>query len=253
MALDQVDQLLQNVIVQFLNITPCIDVYLHTYDLKTFTNPRNGEFNTTLDVKASITLLKAKLEFVGIGFRGIEVSDPHDADLSFDPLQHYLLHGDPWENDGVSMFYLLRQLYSLNRVTSLWQGAFGLQNSDEYYDGVVYLRPDLIFRLPFPLSAITDPNHKLTTKNDTIYTPSFDCFDGLNDRFAVGSPGVMRIYGRRMQSIDAFFEAYPHEMLKSERFLHKVMVEMNGIKSETFDNFPFARLRANGKHGVTRT
>jgi hypothetical protein len=130
------------------------------------------------------------------------------------PLRHYLSRGDPWTNDGVSMFYLLRQLYSLDRVTQMWD----IQTMDSYY-GVVYLRPDLMFQVPLPLSTIVELRQTLMANDDIIiYTPGFDATGGLNDRFAIGHPAAMRAYGRRMRDIEDYYRAYPTGTLWSEPF-----------------------------------
>ena len=86
----------------------------------------------------------------------------------------------------------------------------------------------------------------------TIYTPGFDVFEGLDDRFAIGHPAAMRAYGRGMRDIEDYFRAYPTGTLHSEHFLYKVLVEMRGIQNRTIDDFTFSRVRANGHHGITR-
>ena len=85
--------LMENVITPLLTVASCIHVYLHTYEIQSFTNPRNGESGIKLNVRESIELLMAQLRIMSkerVAVRIIEVSEPHEADLKFRPLPHYL-------------------------------------------------------------------------------------------------------------------------------------------------------------------
>lgn len=95
---------------------------------------------------------------------------------------------------------VLRQLYSVERVTLLWQAQRDPYWPEaEFYNAVVYLRPDLLFHDELPLSMFQDDNglqdSSFHVENHTIYSAPFDNEVGtaLNDRFAIGSPAVMRV------------------------------------------------------------
>lgn len=258
----QVKNLTDNVISPLLELYSAMDIYIHTYNMRTFNNRRNKEYNVSIDVGASISLMISMLRQhhspQRIFLKGVEISDPHDADLSFRPLSYYLDHGDPWRNKGVSLFYLLRQYYSLDRVTKLWEDKMQstLLNAT-YYDAMVYLRPDLIYydRLPLPTPPKKRSLHgtPLTLfENNAIYAPHFARYNkGLNDRFAMGRPDVMQIYGHRMHDIDRYFATYTNDSLWAEPFLYKVMVEMHGVRYVPLRNFVFTRVRADGTFNET--
>lgn len=252
-----------NVLMPVLELYPQIDIYLHTYDIKRFTNPRNGEDHVPINVQRSMSLLVGGVLSCRtcnrVKLKGVVVSEPAVADRRFRNLQYYLSRGDPWDNQGLSMKYFLRQLYSLDKVTELWHGPCG---SDRMYgyDMIMYTRPDLIFFDELSLVgrgggfSDTETEHEITTSElqpHTIYTPNFDTFEGLNDRFAFGTPSVMHIYGSRMHFIDYYFQQRPQTPLWAEPYLRDIVVDMWGFKSSYLHNFTFARVRADGRVGVT--
>ena len=75
-----------------------IDVYVH---------PRNGEHLERL-----VTILRQVKPPRRILLQELQITAPLDADESFRQLKFYLSRGDPWHNEGISMFHLLRQFYS---------------------------------------------------------------------------------------------------------------------------------------------
>lgn len=225
-----------------------IDIYLHTYNMKEFTNPRNGEFDVPIDVGGAIYTLMTTAINTGVGakvcVRRLKVSHPGKADRSFRDVRHYLQNGDPWQNQGVSMLYFLRQLYSLDQVTKLWEAeAVATSELTRTYDAIVYTRPDLHYFDTLPV------DWKLSDR--TIYTPWFDQWGGLNDRFAIGVPTVMQAYGHRMHMVDYFLERHSGSMLWAEPFLHDVVIRLWGFTHGRTENFRFTRVRANGLCGDT--
>jgi hypothetical protein len=148
--------------------------------------------------------------------------------------------------------------------------ADGTEHVEEYYQAVLYARSDLIYvdRLPlipqkqnartkqfyFEAKALGLGNWTWDEliRNNTLYTPVFDPSGGLNDRFAYGRPSVMRLYGNRLQDVEAYFERYPKDSLWAEPFLYKTLIKMHGVQPSRIERFNFARVRANGKFGKTR-
>ena len=234
----QADAFVEKVLEPLLAAFPRVDVYFHSYKMSTMTNPRNGERNITIDVGGSTNFFLSKLRSVpGVWLKGIMFSEPEDADDSFWSVDYYLERGDPWDNKGVSMRNLLRQFYSLDRVTQLWW------HRRHDYMAVVYTRPDLMFQttLQFPMPI----------PDKAILTPTFDRFNGLNDRFAMGSPEVMMIYGQRMRWIEPYFKQF-QKSLHAESYLLLVMQKMHQITPQFIVDFKFTRVRANGRMGSTR-
>jgi hypothetical protein len=197
------------------------DIYLHTYTLyRSYTNTRAKEYN--LHLKNTLWKLLNPKEYI------LEHQDAVDLKLE---LERYRTHGNPWaEDDKVSFSTLdnhIRALWSLNQVTSLWRGT-GI-----VYDAVVYLRPDVQFLTYLSPSWLQGLTHH------TIRIPDFHLVDGCNDRFAIGTPPVMELYGKR------FHQAYEYSLrmsLHSEKFL-AYMLHKNQIQIELIP-IRFRRLRA---------
>ena len=250
---DHIRRFMEHVVHPLMTYYPQIDVYLHTYNMERFSNPRNGEHNVTIDVVSSLEHLVTTLRQMGppgrVSLKGLNITEPLDADRHFRPLEFYLSRGDPWDNEGISMFNLLRQLYSLDQVTQQWES----DKEPNYYTAVVYTRPDLLFHTRLPLVASENGARHILSPN-SIYAAPFDDEHGqaLNDRFAFGAPDVMRIYGHRMRYIEPYFDRYPEASLWSEKFLHKVMVQMYGFAYTRLENFFFSRVRADGSYRNTR-
>jgi hypothetical protein len=271
----EVDAFIENILRPLAEVYLEIDVYLHTYNMRKFTNPRNNEDGAFIDVSKSIQLLMSEISslsssaaIICIRQEQIEISHLQDADMSFQDLRYYLNRGDPWNNQGVSMLYFLRQLYSLDRVTRLWEKVEEEAEKGQHYDAVIYTRPDLLFfdRLPSLAPSwlfdgeckgdgtdgfYSDTTLLATLEENTIYTAGFDQYQGLNDRFAMGSPSVMKIYGHRLHLIDHYFATYPNMKLWAEPFLSKVMNDMSGVHNMLLHNFTFSRVRADGSYSAT--
>ena len=97
---------------------------------------------------------------------------------------------DIYRNNFTSIQNLMCQLNSLATVTQLWR------NSGVHYDAVAYMRPDVLYNCPFPVKQLEE------LKPNTVYIPDFHHWRGLNDRFAMGEPHVVHLWGERC----AFFD-----------------------------------------------
>lgn len=101
-----------------------VDVYLHSFNALTFNNPRNGEDHSPINVTRSVETIVAGLRAVEpagkVKIKGILVTDPQDADASFKPLDYYLERGDPYNNEGLSLFNSLRAYHSLQVGGWVW-------------------------------------------------------------------------------------------------------------------------------------
>jgi hypothetical protein len=200
------------------------DIYVHTYTLyRTYTNIRSNEHN--LQLKNTLWKLLNPKEYM------IEHQDAVDLHLNF---AKYRTHGNPWAGDDNGTFSTLdnhvRALWSLKQVTSLWRG------SGIVYDAVMYLRPDVQF-----LTYLT-PNWLQNLTQTNIKIPDFHLMDGCNDRFAIGTPPSMELYGKR------YHQAYEYSLrnsLHSEKFLSYIL-NTNKIQIE-YIPIRFRRIRANGE------
>jgi hypothetical protein len=102
----------------------------------------------------------------------------------------------------------LRQLWGNQRA---WL-AFERSGLDA--DVVVRCRPDLLFYDPPELPEI----------DEYLHVPTFANFWGLNDRFAWGSPEVMRRYFNRLDHLDEYIDL--GGMFHAESFLGWVMKDV---------------------------
>jgi hypothetical protein len=202
------------------------DVYLHTYILyRKYTNVRADEYG--LQLKNTIWKLLQPVKSI------IENQDTIDKELK---LEKYRRNGDPWNDDTIKDYVPfstldnhIRALWSLKQVTSLWK------SSGQNYTKIIYLRPDVFYQTPFNIEWIIKPIKK------TILIPDFQLIDGCNDRFAIGEPDSMAVYGER------FNDAYEYSKLKQ---LHSEAFLADSIKKKgyVFSTIPFRfrRIRANG-------
>jgi hypothetical protein len=194
------------------------DIYLHTYKVTTpYTNIRNSEKNIMLD-NDLYKLLNPTV---------YKIDDQDDIKKTINFIK-YRSKGDPWSNDFKSLDNLILGLYSLNQVTQLWK------SSNKTYDYIIYLRPDVKFLSPLKLSFFLDLN------NTNAALPNYEEFP-INDRFAIGTPNIMTVYGER------YLHAYDYSLvnkLHAETYL-KYILNKNNIDMIKI-NFKFHRIRANG-------
>jgi len=137
--------------------------------------------------------------------------------------------GDGWKDNFNSLRNCLRQFHSLERVTNL------IENSSERFDLVIYTRVDLYFTTRLVIPRV---------HSGTLYTPWFDKYHGLNDRFAMGDRATMLKYGRR----PALALRYCEETGKpfhAERFLGWYAREQQ-LRMADLTSFEFCRVRAHG-------
>jgi hypothetical protein len=193
------------------------DFYIHTYKLKgTYSNIRNGEKSLHIN-PYEIQKYISPIDII-----------IHDQDKidKLHNIKNYNKYGDPWSNKYVSLWNLIRALYSLKCAWQL------IENKE--YDGVIVLRPDVLF-----LNELNIHDFFNAIKNDEIYVPAFhDSSTSYNDRFAFGSKKSMAKYCTRY---DHMKEYAAKQQLHSETFLKYV------IKTAKKTNIKFNRIRANGK------
>lgn len=202
------------------------DVYLHTYNLARFTNPRSKEFNVSLDPEEWRIL--APLEFL------IDSVDQADQVMN---LSYYLKLGNPWPDDpsGMSLRNHLRALFSIQSCFKLIE-----KKGVGRYMYVIFARPDVKYvrELPNIRQLIVD-NRTLGVK--------------FIDRFAVGKPSAVRHWANRFESASVYLRSRwsPQTHREHSKGLHsenlvKFHLYHNGVKSRNVPNFCFIRVRGNG-------
>ena len=201
--------------------------FVHTFILKKpYTNSRASEWNIRL--KNDIWKMLLPDHYM------VEFQEDVDIGLNF---KKYRTYGDPWEGEQVSMYQKystldnhIRALYSLSKVTSLWEPMAST------FDVVIYLRPDVRFTTPLKIEWITQ------CQRGRICIPNFHLVDGWNDRFAIGKPLDMLLYG------DRFIGAHKYSLKKplhSESFLAEYMKNYRIYPMPI--SFTFRRIRADNR------
>ena len=206
------------------------DTYLHTYKMKTpYTNPRAGENRIMLDTD-EYKMLKPD-------FHMLEDKDMVSKRLR---LEQYRTHGNPWGNeknaipgDFTSLDNHILYLWSQKQLTEMVKENLGR------YTHIIFCRPDVLYHVPLQINWFS------FTK-DTICIPNFGLCGNVNDRFALGQPKQMIIYGSRFDEALAYSKKHP---LASEEYLIATLKKYK-IKYEHV-NFYFTRIRATGeKNGM---
>jgi hypothetical protein len=218
------------------------DIYAHTYNQPTTTNPRNREDNLPINATSLQTILRMPAT-------AMLYDRPEDADRLF-LLSELLRNGDPWpENPRISLRNLGRQLHSLRRVTGLWQRAAAAADDDDAgggghgvrsHDLVLYLRPDVRFLTDLDLPLLAP---HLLANASLLATPHWGRWGGFNDRLAFGAPAAAAAYGLRGGELQAYVAggSKPH----AERFL-AASLAAHGV-GDVRSTVQFVRVRADGR------
>jgi hypothetical protein len=201
-------------------------LFLHTWNLfEKYNNPRACERN--------VFLKNTTWKYYSPRAHCIENQTVVDKQLK---LKSYRQHGDPWMTENTPDYIpftcvdnVVRSLYSMMKVTELWTA------SDELFDIVMYVRPDVRFLKPFNPEWLTQVSDRV------LYMPDFHLIDGINDRFAFGKPATMKVYGMRYTSALEYSQQNP---LHSEKFLAYILQRYK--ISPCLVSFRFRRIRAGG-------
>lgn len=199
------------------------DIYLHTYSVDApYSNLRANEINIKLD--------NEEYKILNSDYTCVESQDEIDRTLEF---EKYRTCGDPWPDscEFKTLDNHIRALWSLHKVTDMWY------ENRKKYTHIIYCRPDVEYTKP------------INTKwfecdiNNTIIIPNFQLADDVNDRFAIGTPDTMYVYGNRFTTA---YEYSKSNTLHSERYLAHIL-KSNSIKY-IHEDFFFRRVRANGEY-----
>lgn len=202
-----------------------VDVYVHALEIRAggYVNPRAGEATPMLPC-GTHTLLHAD---------SVRVEDQAAVDRALH-LEQYHTQPDPWRTGYACVDNLVRALYSLRQVTEMWQAAGGAAA----YDVVVYARPDVRFLAPLPCAKLLP-----LIGDRTIIAPDFHAFGGVNDRFAMGRPADMAVWGGAR--LERALEYSRRKPLHSESFLLDTCAAA-GITVRTAP-IRFVRVRVGGR------
>ena len=189
-------------------------------------NPRSSESNVAVDWRLYKTLLPT-------------TSLIEDADSVFDVTfkqiwPEYLRHGDAWDEDHhTSLRNLLLQLHSLHKVYLLAQEA----SARSPYDAYIATRSDLWYFTKLNILHVLEASRATSQ----LFTPNFDLYSGLNDRFAIGGGKAMMVYCSRIWRAKSYAAI---GKLHAESFL-KYAVEVSKLDLRQTD-IVFERVRSHG-------
>lgn len=211
-----------------------VDVFVHTYDLRITTNPRNSELQCALDPMEVFAATPVKWR--------IDTQDIIDAQLK--PLFETLCaHGDAWSNEFISLRNALRQYHSIDCAHSLMEAHVHTEKGGRPYEMIIASRMDMLYVDDLDVEALMQGTPGL---ND-IYLPDFHEFGGVNDRFAIGGPDAMRAYcSARLEWTTAFCKARARPM-HSESFLAWRLERSDDRVCVRKMRFRLRRIRANGR------
>lgn len=147
----------------------------HFFNETTINNRRSDEFGR-------LTPHEHRL----ISFEDLKLEEP-DLCLEQRGFEAIKAYGDAWKDDFKSLRNLIHQLHSLDAVTKMamsWEP-----------DLIVFARPDLRYH-----DSLRGPMKQMLKVNGHVaMTPSWQhCMGGVNDRFAICTPGAARAYGGRI-------------------------------------------------------
>ncbi|KAG8460754.1 hypothetical protein KFE25_010809 [Diacronema lutheri] len=199
-----------------------VELYAHTYSLKrTLRTSRSDE-------AAGLALGGAEEIRALLRPREMEVTDQAQFVRSLGALGDRLPRGSSY--DGNTTRNLLCQLHSLLRVTRLWLPRAHLLHA------VIYLRPDLRVLRPLDVVALAG------VERAELYVPYWQCWGGLNDRFAFGRPAAAAAYGQRLLAVERFAQRQP---LHAELLLRDALADA-GV-TPRFTASESVRVRASGQ------
>jgi hypothetical protein len=194
--------------------------FAHFNELAEVSNKRSRENSVPVDPE----------EFKLLNCDAVERTKQEEVDqqIDFDYIKQF---GDNWRDDYGSLKNLLRQFYSLNAVTELLLA----HGQAQPFDLVIFSRVDVRYETPVEIPRI---------RPGTLYTPWFDKYHGLNDRFALGDFKTMITYGRRQSGIRQFCEE-TGKPLGAESYL-RWYAKKQGLHTRDLKSINFSRVRAHG-------
>ena len=196
------------------------DIYLHTYKLKTYINRRAGEKTNNYD--------NDEYKLLSPNYLQIDDQDKIKENLK---LKRYRTHPDPWKTNYQTVDNFILAQYSKLQIVKM------VEKSEQKYDYLIYLRPDVKYIQKFNLNFFKHINNK------TICIPNFHLFGPhkFNDRFCITNMNSYKIYGNIFQRL---LNISKRRSLHSETVLGAVM-KNNGLKTIRI-NFKFSRVRCDG-------
>jgi|GEM_PF-3060967 len=193
--------------------------FAHFNQLEVLTNERSRENGVALDQE----------EYKLLNCDEVELTDQALVDQRID-FEYLSQFGNTWKDNFGTLRNVLRQLYSLNAIADI------LERQNTRFDLVIYSRICLHFYKPIEIPRVIRPR--------TLYTPWFEGFRGLNDRFALGDMETMLLFARR-QAMAREFIAETGLPMGAENYL-LWYARKKGLQTRHLTSMNFSRVRADG-------
>lgn len=132
-----------------------------------YTNSRSNEFNITTNFSEFSSLFNTSYVY-------IENQANFDKRILSNKkiFDKFIKHGDPWNNDYASLRNHIRALNSLNYLSNLVERIHN--DLGVKYDNILYIRPDVLFLDPLPISIIDKRVQELLLKFSVDNLPNFN-------------------------------------------------------------------------------
>jgi hypothetical protein len=181
------------------------DVYFHTYQIDgMYSNIRNNEHNLKLDSTVLLNLNPKEYK--------IDNQDEISKKINF---KKYHTHPDPWKTGYNSVNNFILATYSKQMVTKM------IQNSNNVYDYIIYIRPDCKFYSFYDKEMLKDiKDNIILIPNQTLYGRYL-----FNDQFAITTNKNYMIYGNLFDKLYAYSK---EKCLHSETYIGEMLLK-NGI------------------------
>jgi len=214
---------LNNFVIEPLKKVGNVKLFHHSWNAKMLNNPRAME-EEAVD--------PACIEnFLPTSIGGVDLEEECENDVPWTRLEEMYrgLYSADSHLGRTSSRNILKSLESLERVWDM----YAMSNVEED-DLIVVTRADLIFERDLNVRSIA---------TDSLNVPQFHEWKGINDRFAAGSPLVMRAYCKRLQF---YLQQLSNPELRNPESVLLAWMNQNNIAINRLD-LPFKRVRADGR------
>lgn len=205
----------QNILKVFEDNKIIYDVFVHTYHLSTYRNPRSGEFSNSMNNDEYMLLNPVAFEVDSDAFIRQSLN-----------LERYHSQKDYFKNDFNSIDNFIMALYSKKKLLSI------IKDHGMMYDYILFVRPDCSYFQKFKLE------YCFRCSPNTITVPGWHLMDNMNDRFAI-------CHFKNWEKYASFFDSILQ--MSKEHVLHPEMSFMKYLNREGINvahiPFRFVRIR----------
>jgi len=195
-------------------------IFMHTWFVSTlYNNKRANEKNIILD--------NEEFKLLNPDYIEIHNQDEFKNNINF---QAFRTHPDPWKTNYQTVDNFICAMFSKSRCSQL------IKKSNENFDYIIFLRPDVIYLNNFNINFFKLVN------NNNICIPNFSLHSKFNDRFCICNKNNYLLYGNIFSKLFNYSKKFP---LHSEIFYYKLIKNLK--ININYISFYFNRVRSNGE------